>query len=82
MLSSQANSDRHVRYVRYVTYYHISLVFIEFKARISGLSLETKIYLIRKEGKEKVIYGVWRPKNAFTIVFRNILISTNNPREL
>ena len=36
----------------------MSLAFIEFEARILGLSLETKIFLIRKkERKDKVIYG-------------------------
>ena len=35
----------------------MSLAFIEFEARILGLSLETKIFLIRKkERKDKVIY--------------------------
>ena len=31
----------------------MSLAFIEFEARILGLSLETKIFLIRKEERKK-----------------------------
>ena len=31
----------------------MSLAFIEFEARILGLSLETKIFLIRKKGRTK-----------------------------
>ena len=36
----------------------MSLAFVEFEARNLGLSLETKIFLIRKKGRKvKVIYG-------------------------
>ena len=49
-----------VRYARYLTYYRISLVFIEFEARISGLSLKTKIFIIRKKGQSHI----WRRASA------------------
>ena len=50
----------------------MSLAFIEFEARILGLSLETKIFLIRnmEEQKKEGQSHIWRrasalPKNEF-----------------
>ena len=42
----------------------MSLAFIEFEARILGLSLETKIFLIRKKGRKKGQSHIWRRASA------------------
>ena len=47
-----------------LTYYHISLVFIEFEARFSGPSLEIKIFLIRKKQRKKGQSHIWRRASA------------------